>query len=131
MKSYSDVFSALRREKRAALIPFFVIGDPDFDSSLALVKATIDAGADILELGVPFSDPIADGPTIQKADIRAVRSGMNLRRAMEFIRQIKNYRDIPIGLLMYYNLITHYGTEAFFRDAWSRSSRLKCQSSTP
>ena len=96
MKSYSDVFSALRREKRAALIPFFVIGDPDFDSSLALVKATIDAGADILELGVPFSDPIADGPTIQKADIRAVRSGMNLRRAMEFIRQIKNLSLIHI-----------------------------------
>ena len=117
MKSYSDVFSALRREKRAALIPFFVIGDPDFDNSLALVKATIDAGADILELGIPFSDPIADGPTIQKADIRAVRSGMNVRRAMEFIRQVKQYRDIPIGLLMYYNLIGHYGTEAFFRDA--------------
>lgn len=117
MKSYRDVFSELRREKRTALIPFFVIGDPDFDSSLALVKAAIDAGADILELGIPFSDPIADGPTIQKADIRAVRSGMNVRRAMEFIRQVKQYRDIPIGLLMYYNLIGHYGTEAFFRDA--------------
>lgn len=117
MKSYRDVFSELRREKRTALIPFFVIGDPDFDSSLALVKAAIDAGADILELGIPFSDPIADGPTIQKADIRAVRSGMNVRRAMEFIRQVKQYRDIPIGLLMYYNLIAHYGTEAFFRDA--------------
>jgi tryptophan synthase alpha chain len=117
MKSYRDVFSELSRQKRAALIPFFVIGDPDFDTSLALVKAAVDAGADILELGIPFSDPIADGPTIQKADIRAVRSGMNLRRAMEFIRQVKQYRDIPIGLLMYYNLIGHYGKEAFFRDA--------------
>ncbi len=117
MKSYRDVFSELSHQKRAALIPFFVIGDPDFDTSLALVKAAIDAGADVLELGIPFSDPIADGPTIQKADIRAVRSGMNVHRAMELIRQVKDYRDIPIGLLMYYNLISHYGTEAFFNDA--------------
>lgn len=117
MKSYRDVFSELSRQKRAALIPFFVIGDPDFDTSLAVVKAAIDAGADVLELGIPFSDPIADGPTIQKADIRAMRNGMNVHRAMEFIRQIKSYRDIPVGLLMYYNLICHYGTEAFFRDA--------------
>ncbi len=118
MKSYRDVFSELKQQKRAALIPFFVIGDPDFETSAALVKAAIDAGADVLELGIPFSDPIADGPTIQKADIRAVRSGMNVHRAMEFIRRIKDYRDIPIGLLMYYNLIWHYGTEKFFRDAY-------------
>jgi tryptophan synthase alpha chain len=117
MKSYRDVFSELTSQKRAALIPFFVIGDPDFDTSLALVKAAIDAGADVLELGIPFSDPIADGPTIQKADIRAVRSGMNVQRAMGFIRQVKQHRDIPIGLLMYYNLISHYGTEEFFHDA--------------
>lgn len=117
MKSYRDVFSELSRQNRAALIPFFVVGDPDFDTSLALVKAAIDAGADILELGIPFSDPIADGPTIQKADIRAARSGMNVRRAMEFIRQVKQYRDIPIGLLMYYNLVCHYGKAEFFRDA--------------
>jgi len=116
MRSYNDVFSELRAQKRAALIPFFVVGDPDFDTSLAVVKAAIDAGADVLELGIPFSDPIADGPTIQKADIRAVRSGMNVHRALDFIKQIKAYRDIPIGLLMYYNLITHYGIERFFED---------------
>ena len=81
-----------------------------------LVKAAIDAGADVLELGIPFSDPIADGPTIQKADIRAARNGMNVHRALDFIKTIKAYRDIPIGLLMYYNLIGHYGTEQFFRD---------------
>ncbi len=117
MKSYRDAFSELKQQKRAALIPFFVIGDPDFETSMTAVKAAIDAGADVLELGIPFSDPIADGPTIQKADIRAMRSGMNVHRAMEFIRGIKGYRDIPIGLLMYYNLICHYGTETFFRDA--------------
>ncbi|MBN1360282.1 MAG: tryptophan synthase subunit alpha [Sedimentisphaerales bacterium] len=116
MRSYRDVFSELNQPKRAALIPFFVLGDPDFDTSLSLVKAAIDPGADILELGIPFSDPIADGPTIQKADIRAARSGMNVHKALDLIKAIKAYRDIPIGLLMYYNLIAHYGTQRFFRD---------------
>jgi tryptophan synthase alpha chain len=113
MITYKQVFAKL---DRAALIPFFVIGDPDFDTSLELVKNAIDAGADILELGIPFSDPIADGPTIQKADIRAVNARMNVKKALEFIRQIKAHKDIPIGLLMYYNLICNYGTEKFFED---------------
>lgn len=113
MKTYKQVFSEL---KRAALIPFFVIGDPDFEASVAIVKTAIDAGADILELGVPFSDPIADGPTIQKADIRALGSGMNVAKGLEFIQKVKDYKDIPIGLLMYYNLVYQYGTEKFFSD---------------
>ena len=113
MKTYKQVFSEL---DRPALIPFFVVGDPDFDTSLAILKTAIDAGADILELGIPFSDPIADGPTIQKADIRSLRSGMTVKKALEFIRKVKDYKDIPIGLLMYYNLIYQYGTEKFFRD---------------
>lgn len=113
MKTYKELFSEL---DRAALIPFFVIGDPDFDTSFAIIKTAIDAGADILELGIPFSDPIADGPTIQKADIRARNSGMNVQKALEFVRKVKDYKDIPIGLLMYYNLIYQYGTEKFFSD---------------
>ena len=113
MKSYKQIFSEL---DRAALIPFFVIGDPDFDTSFEIVKTAIDAGADILELGVAFSDPIADGPTIQKADIRARNAGMNVKKALEFIKKIKAYKDIPIGLLMYYNLIYQYGAGKFFAD---------------
>ncbi len=113
MRTYKEIFS---QSDRAALIPFFVIGDPDFDTSLEIIKTAIDAGADILELGIPFSDPIADGPTIQKADIRAISSGITVEKALEFIRKIKDYKDIPIGLLMYYNLIYQYGTEQFFRD---------------
>jgi tryptophan synthase alpha chain len=113
MRTYKQTFAELGR---AALIPFFVIGDPDFDTSLDIIKTAIDSGADILELGIPFSDPIADGPTIQKADIRSINSGMNVHRALEFIRKVKDYRDIPIGLLMYYNLIYQYGTEKFFSD---------------
>lgn len=116
MKTYKQVFSELKERNKTALIPFFVLGDPDFDTSLAVIKASIDAGADILELGIPFSDPIADGPTIQKADIRAIKAGMSVAKALELIRKIKEYKDIPIGLLMYYNLVYQYGTDKFFED---------------
>lgn len=116
MKTYKEAFEALAKEKRAALIPFFVIGDPDPETSLEIVKAAIDAGADVLELGIPFSDPIADGPTIQKADIRAMQNGMRVEKALDFIKAIKAYKDIPIGLLMYYNLIFQYGAEKFCKD---------------
>jgi tryptophan synthase alpha chain len=113
LKTYKEVFAGLNR---AAVIPFFVIGDPDYKTSLSIVKAVIDAGADIFELGIPFSDPIADGPTIQKADVRALKNGMTVKKALEFIRDVKQYKDIPIGLLMYYNLVYQYGIEKFFRD---------------
>lgn len=113
MKTYKQTFAEL---KHAALIPFFVIGDPDFDTSLAIVKTAIDSGADVLELGIAFSDPVADGPTIQKADLRAMAAGMTVKKALDFIARVKAYKDIPIGLLMYYNLIFQYGTKAFFND---------------
>jgi tryptophan synthase alpha chain len=113
MKTYKDVFKA----GRTALIPFFVLGDPDEQTSFEVICAAIDAGADILELGIPFSDPIADGPTIQKADLRALAAGTTPAKALALIRRIKAYRDIPIGLLMYYNLIWQYGLERFHRDA--------------
>ncbi len=114
MKTYKDIFAD--RDK-VALIPFFVLGDPDYQTSLAVIKTAIDAGADILELGIPFSDPIADGPTIQKADIRALKAGMTCEKALALIREIKAYADVPIGLLMYYNLIYHYGRDRFYSDA--------------
>jgi tryptophan synthase alpha chain len=113
MATYQDLF---KRLNRAALIPFFVIGDPDEQTSLELVKTAIDAGADVLELGIPFSDPVADGPTIQKADIRALNSGMTPARALAFIRKVTDYRPIPVGLLVYYNLLIQYGLEQFFAD---------------
>jgi tryptophan synthase alpha chain len=113
MGRYQDVFESLHR---AALIPFFVIGDPDRQTSLEIVKTALDAGADILELGIPFSDPVADGPTIQKADIRALKTGMTPRKALEFVAEVTAYKPVPIGLLVYYNLVYRYGIEAFFRD---------------
>lgn len=113
MATYKETFAKL---DTAALIPFFVIGDPDFDTSLEIVKAGLDAGADVLELGIPFSDPIADGPTIQAADIRALKSGMTVVKALDFIKQVTDYKPVPIGLLIYYNLVFQYGVEKFFAD---------------
>jgi tryptophan synthase alpha chain len=113
MGIYQDLFSGLNR---AALIPFFVIGDPEEETSFELIKTAIDNGADVLELGIPFSDPVADGPTIQKADIRAMKSGMTPQKALAFIKRITDYHPIPIGLLVYYNLIYQYGVETFFAD---------------
>ena len=113
MSTYQNTFSRLNR---AALIPFFVIGDPTYAVCLDLVKAALDSGADILELGIPFSDPIADGPTIQKADIRALAAGITPAMALRFVREITEYKPVPIGLLVYYNLVVQYGTERFFKD---------------
>ena len=113
MATYKETFAKL---DRAALIPFFVIGDPDFDTSLDIVKSALDAGADVLELGIAFSDPIADGPTIQAADIRARQSGMTVDRALEFIKLATDYKPVPVGLLIYYNLVFQYGIEKFFVD---------------
>ena len=113
MGQYQKLFKTLNR---SALIPFFVIGDPDEQTSFELVKTAIDAGADVLELGIPFSDPVADGPTIQKADIRAMRSGMTPAKALAFIKRVTDYRPVPVGLLVYYNLIFQYGIEKFFAD---------------
>ena len=81
MKTYNDVFNG----NGTALIPFFVLGDPDFDRSLELIRTAVEAGADVLELGIPFSDPIADGPTIQRADVRALDDGMTCERAFELM----------------------------------------------
>jgi tryptophan synthase alpha chain len=118
MKNYKKVFKDLKNKNEGALIPFTVVGDPDYDTSLKIVKTLIDSGADILELGIPFSDPIADGPTVQAADIRALKNGMNTDKVFEFIKQVRKYNNkIPIGLLVYGNLIFQRGINKFYHDA--------------
>ncbi len=117
MKSYNEVFSELKKKKEGALIAFIVAGDPNFETSIGIAKKIVDAGADILEIGLPFSDPIADGKTIQTADIRALQSGMNTDKFFEFISELRKYTDIPIGVLSYYNLIYQRGVEKFCSDS--------------
>ena len=117
MKTYKQVFSELKKKKEGALTAFAVVGDPDYETSLEIVRKIADSGADILELGIPFSDPIADGRTIQAADVRALKNGMNTDKAFEFVRDLRKYTDIPIGFLTYYNLVYQRGLEKFYQDA--------------
>ncbi|MBI1935917.1 tryptophan synthase subunit alpha [Candidatus Woesearchaeota archaeon] len=117
MKTYEEVFSELKRKKEGALVAFVVIGDPDYKTSLEIAKKIADSGADILELGIPFSDPIADGKTIQAADVRSLESGMNTDRAFDFVKEFREYTDIPIGFLTYYNLVYQRGIEKFYSDS--------------
>jgi len=118
MNAYKKIFNELKKEKQGALVAFTVIGDPNYKASLDIAKKIIDSGADILELGIPFSDPIADGKTIQAADMRALNSGTNTDKAFNFIMEIREYNaKIPIGLLVYGNLIYQRGINKFYSDA--------------
>src|SRR5271155_1076643 len=102
MARIKDAFSKAGARGRAAFVAYLCAGDPDFDTSLAACRAVIAAGADILELGVPFSDPLADGLTNQLAAQRALRSGMTSARVLELVRQIRRSSDVPIVFYTYY-----------------------------
>ncbi len=111
-------FAELKAAKRAGLVTFVTAGDPDPDTGFEVLKTLANAGADIIELGMPFSDPMADGPAIQVASQRALGSGMTLRKTL---KQVEDYRNVdnttPIILMGYYNPIYHYGPEVFLDDA--------------
>lgn len=111
-------FAQLRAEGRAGLVIYLTAGDPDPDTSLALFGGLADAGADLVEIGMPFSDPMADGPAIQAAGQRALKAGMSLRRTLAMVRALRERdADTPYVLMGYYNPIYRYGAEAFARDA--------------
>lgn len=111
-------FSALKQEGRAGFVPFIMAGDPDYDTSLALMKALPAAGADFIELGMCFTDPMADGPAIQAAGLRALRAGQTLKKTLAMVRSFREEDDeTPIILMGYYNPIYAHGVDAFLRDA--------------
>ena len=111
-------FAELRRRARAGLVTFVTAGDPDYATSLAILKALPAAGADLVELGMPFSDPMADGPAIQAAGLRALRAGQTMERTLQLVRDFRGGdRDTPIVLMGYYNPIYAYGGERFVADA--------------
>jgi tryptophan synthase alpha chain len=111
-------FAALKEEGRPALVTFVTAGDPDHDTSLAIIKALPKAGADVIELGMPFSDPMADGPAIQASGLRALRAGQTLRKTLGMVRGFRQTdADTPIVLMGYYNPIYSYGNERFLADA--------------
>src|SRR4051812_10433887 len=111
-------FAELKRRARAGLVTFVTAGDPDYATSLAILKALPAAGADIVELGMPFSDPMADGPAIQAAGLRALRAGQTMERTLQLVRDFRaDDRETPIVLMGYYNPIYAYGRERFVADA--------------
>jgi tryptophan synthase alpha chain len=111
-------FAALKREGRAGLVTFVMAGDPDHPTSAAILRALPEAGADIIELGMPFTDPMADGPAIQAAGRRALRAGQNLVKTMELVRDFRSADDAtPVVLMGYYNPIYIYGVARFLADA--------------
>ena len=111
-------FTALKDEGRAALVTFLMAGDPDFESSLAIISALPAAGADVIEIGMPFTDPMADGPAIQAAGLRALKSGQTMIRTLQLVRTFRaNDTTTPIVLMGYYNPIFIYGVDRFLVDA--------------
>ncbi len=111
-------FADLKAEGRAGLVVFVTAGDPDYATALDLVKALPAAGADVIELGMPFTDPMADGPAIQASSLRALKSGMTLKKTLAFVTEFRaTEQKTPIVLMGYYNPIYSYGVEAFLKDA--------------
>jgi tryptophan synthase alpha chain len=111
-------FAALKAEGRPALVTYFMGGDPDYDTSLGIMKALPEAGADVIELGMPFSDPMADGPAIQLAGQRALKAGQTLKKTLQLAADFrKTDVETPIVLMGYYNPIYIYGVETFLDDA--------------
>ena len=113
-------FDLLKKNKHSALITFLTAGDPDPATSLQIIESLPAAGSDIIEIGMPFSDPMADGPAIQGASQRALKAGMTLRGTLDLVRSFRQQdQDTPIVLMGYYNPIFRYGNEGFISDALS------------
>ena len=117
MNRIETVFQRLRRKGEKALVGFVTAGDPTEARSLEIIEAMCEAGLDILELGIPFSDPTADGPVIQRSSGRALKAGMNLRKALGMAEKIRRAHSLPIVIFSYYNPILAYGAQEFYRDA--------------
>jgi len=113
----AQCFASLRARDEAALVAFFTCGDPDLATTRELVRAAVSEGADLIELGVPFSDPMADGPTLQRAARRALAAGTSLHRVLELVTDLRGDVDVPIVLFGYYNPFFRYGLGALARDA--------------
>jgi len=113
-------FAQLKKERRSAFGTFLMAGDPDPVTSLAILKAMPSAGADVIEIGMPFTDPMADGPSIQAAGLRALKAGMTLKKTLQMVRDFRKDDDTtPLVLMGYYNPIYIYGVDRFLADAKS------------
>ncbi|MFH1877909.1 MAG: tryptophan synthase subunit alpha [Candidatus Omnitrophota bacterium] len=119
MNRINAAFERLAREKKKAFIPYVTAGDPDMAMSKKIVEALSHSGADIIELGIPFSDPLADGPTIQKAIHRSLASGCKVHKVFGMVRELRKKVSVPLVFMTYYNIVFNYGVLRFIRDARS------------
>ena len=117
MRRLEEAFRAAKKNGRAAFIPYITAGDPNLEATIGLVRALVRAGADVIELGVPFSDPIADGPTNQRAAERSLAAGTTLAGVLASVEVIRRDLEIPIVLFTYANPVMRYGVEQFAEDA--------------
>jgi tryptophan synthase alpha chain len=117
MGRIGQTFERLQNLHERALIPYVTAGDPDLETTKTLVREMVRHGGDIIEIGVPFSDPLADGPIVQRASQRALQAGTSMRRILRMVRELRPEIDVPLVLMTYYNPIYRYGEEAFVRDA--------------
>lgn len=117
MTRIEKTFKKLKKENKKAFIPYIMAGDPSLERTIENVKLLEECGADIIELGVPFSDPLADGPTIQRAAERSLAEGVTLMKVTHLVSQIRTFSQVPIVLMTYYNPIFKYGEERFIKDA--------------
>ena len=115
MNSVADRFRQLKQNSQCALIPFITAGDPDLETTAKAIEVLAQSGADLIELGVPYSDPLADGPTIQAAATRALQKGVKLEAVLEVVKQAAPKIDVPIVLFTYYNPIYYRGIESFLK----------------
>ena len=115
--SISYCFSQVKKQKRIALIPFIMAGDPDLETSGQILLKLQESGADIIELGIPYSDPLADGPVLQEAASRAISAGTTLRKVLEMLTSLKDKISLPLILFTYTNPLLNYGMEKFCADA--------------
>lgn len=118
MSRIANCFTTLKEKKQTALVTFITAGDPNYQTSLSLLQQLPSAGADIIELGMPFTDPMADGPTIQKASLRALKNGQTLLKVLEMVATFRqNNQHTPIVLMGYFNPIHHFGVKDFTKAA--------------
>ena len=117
MSRIKNTFNRLKKKNEKALIPYLMAGDPDLATTKQLILAMEKAGCDIIELGAPFSDPLADGPTIQKAALRSLRHHTSIKDVLGLVADVRKESKIPLIIMTYYNLVFHYGEERFVKDA--------------
>src|SRR5438093_2253783 len=117
MSRIADTFADLRRENRRGLIPFITAGDPDLQTTKDLIIELARAGATLIELGIPFSDPMADGPVIQRASERALRHGFGIDDVLQVVSDARKETDVPIILFSYFNPLLQFGIERLAREA--------------